>query len=75
LSKYLIEAKNNQMVAWALERSGLTAIQAYALGRRLDGLKQREIAEEMGVSQQNIAAYVRVAICKIKKHQIENYNP
>ena len=73
--KIEIQTPNNQLVGDALKRARLTVIQAYALGRHLDGLKQREIAEEMGVSQQNVSAYIMAAIRKLKKHYLANFKP
>ncbi len=64
--KIHIEEKNNQLLAWAFKKAGLTVIQAYALGRRLDGLKQREIAEELGISRAMVTKHIQFAMKKIK---------
>lgn len=71
--KIEIQTPNNQLVGDAMKRAKLTVIQAYALGRRLDGLRQREIAEEMGVSQQNVSAYIMAAMRKLRKHYLTNF--
>ena len=56
----------NQIVGHALKSAKLTALQAYVLGRYMDGLKQREIAEEIGSSQQSVAKTIKVSIVKLR---------
>ena len=54
-------------IEFILKKSKITPLQAYALGRHMDGLKQREIAEELGITQQMVAKHIKYAMAKIKK--------
>ena len=56
----------NLIVGHALKSAKLTTLQAYVLGRYMDGLKQREIAEEIGSSQQSVAKTIKVSIVKLR---------
>ena len=56
----------NLIVGHALKTAKLTTLQAYVLGRYMDGLKQREIAEEIGSSQQSVAKTIKVSIVKLR---------
>jgi predicted DNA-binding protein YlxM (UPF0122 family) len=56
----------NLIVGHALKSAKLTTLQAYVLGRYMDGLKQREIAEEIGSSRQAVAKTIKVSIIKLR---------
>lgn len=56
----------NLIVGHALRSAKLTTLQAYVLGRYMDGLKQREIAEEIGSSRQAVAKSIKVSIIKLR---------
>lgn len=56
----------NLIVGHALKSAKLTTLQAYVLGRYMDGLKQREIAEEIGSSRQAVAKTIKVSIYKLR---------
>lgn len=50
----------------AYEMAGLTAIEVFVLARRFSGLKQREIAEEVGLSREYIRDITKRAIKKLQ---------
>lgn len=56
----------NLIVGHALKSAKLTTLQAYVLGRYMDGLTQREIAEEIGSSQPAVAKTIKVSIIKLR---------
>jgi predicted XRE-type DNA-binding protein len=51
----------------AVRMARLSAIEVYVLSRRAAGLKQREIAEETGIAQPNVARMITRIIQKIKE--------
>jgi DNA-directed RNA polymerase specialized sigma subunit len=56
----------NQIVSQALRSARLTDIQAYVLGRYMDGLLQREIAAELHCSRPYITRVIRASIIKLR---------
>jgi DNA-directed RNA polymerase specialized sigma subunit len=58
--------RNNEIVKHALRHAKLTDKQAYVLGRYMDGMKQREIAAEVGIKQPTVAKLIAVAIKKLR---------
>jgi DNA-directed RNA polymerase specialized sigma24 family protein len=59
-------SKLNSIITHALKLANLTPRQSYVIARRMDGLKHREIAEELGVSQQYVAKSIVIALRKIR---------
>lgn len=49
----------------AYRMAGLTAIEVFVLGRRFSGLKQREIAEEIGTDTPHTCRIIKRAIKKL----------
>lgn len=58
--------RNNEIVKHALRHAKLTDKQAYVLGKYMDGMKQREIAAEVGIRQQTVAKMISVALKKLR---------
>ena len=64
----------NPLTRAVFESIGLTYIQGYVLARSLEGLKQREIAEELGIGQRAISQHLETAIKKLTQSAPELKN-
>ena len=54
------------IIQHALKLSGLTHNQLIAFSMKLEGWKQREIADEMGISQPAVSKHIRCAKSKLE---------
>ena len=59
----------------AVKMARLSAIEVYVLSRRAAGLKQREIAEETGMKQQNVNRMLHRTLGKLRKALHQENNP
>jgi DNA-binding CsgD family transcriptional regulator len=66
MARYEIYQSNNTAVESALLSAGLTPLQRYVFGRFMDGLRQREVAQEIGTSQPFVSRQIKIAIKKIR---------
>jgi DNA-binding CsgD family transcriptional regulator len=57
----------NAIVLYALKSAKLTPLQIFILGRFMDGLKQREIAEELGIAIPTVSISIKSSVKKLRK--------
>lgn len=68
-------AAAESLLIHAVKMARLSAIEVYVLSRRAAGLKQREIAEETGMKQQNVNRMLHRTLGKLRKALHQENNP
>lgn len=62
----MVKQNPNIALAHALKMADLTLTQAYVISRHIEGLRQREIAAELGITRQAIGRHLKAGIAKLK---------
>jgi DNA-binding CsgD family transcriptional regulator len=59
----------NELLSLAYKHARLTPKQEWIMGLYMDGLRQREIAIEVGCSQQMVSKAIKICIKKLRKNR------